>query len=235
MEPSDLGKRKARVVQEEDEVEEEVEEEEMMLDEVPPDELLEEDEIAAEINEDLESAGEDEYDEEDASEYGVRGSKRKLKAKAKADKSKKRSSSRSKSKTRGSAKRSLKRGRAPINEEDEYEEQNDDNGNDNEEEEDEDAHFSKNDNTVFIDNLPSDDFEIKRMLKEVRKQIKLLEKAFFEEEDSEQEDALKQITNVAKHEEALAAFRENAHLKQFWCIPLSVNVTGFSFEQLAAK
>jgi len=122
MEPSDLGKRKARVVQEEDEVEEEVEEEEMMLDEVPPDELLEEDEIAAEINEDLESAGEDEYDEEDASEYGVRGSKRKLKAKAKADKSKKRSSSRSKSKTRGSAKRSLKRGRAPINEEDEYEE-----------------------------------------------------------------------------------------------------------------
>ena len=73
------------------------------------------------------------------------------------------------------------------------------------------------------------------MLKEVRKQIKLLEKAFFEEEDSEQEDALKQITNVAKHEEALAAFRENAHLKQFWCIPLSVNVTDFSFEKLAAE
>ena len=33
--------------------------------------------------------------------------------------------------------------------------------------------------------MASDDFEIKRMLKEVRKQIKLLEKAFFEEEDSE--------------------------------------------------
>jgi mRNA (2'-O-methyladenosine-N6-)-methyltransferase len=38
---------------------------------------------------------------------------------------------------------------------------------------------------------------------------------------------------VAKHEEALAAFREHAHLKQFWCIPLSVNVTSFNFDLLA--
>ena len=73
------------------------------------------------------------------------------------------------------------------------------------------------------------------MLKEVKKQIKILEKAFFEEEDSEQEDALKQINNVDKHEEALAAFKEHAHLKQFWCIPLSVNVTQFDFDLLAKE
>lgn len=85
---------------------------------------------------------------------------------------------------------------------------------------------------MFIDNLPNDEFEIRRMLKEVKKHIKLLEKMFFEEEDSEKEDELKQISNVAKHEEALAAFKEHAHLKQFWCIPLSVNVTSFDFDLL---
>ena len=31
-------------------------------------------------------------------------------------------------------------------------------------------------NTVFIDNLPNDEFEIRRMLKEVKKHIKQLEK-----------------------------------------------------------
>lgn len=51
------------------------------------------------------------------------------------------------------------------------------------------------------------------MLKDVRKHIKQLEKQFFEEEDSEREDALKQISNVAKHDEALAAFKEHSHLK----------------------
>ena len=89
--------------------------------------------------------------------------------------------------------------------------------------------------TVFIDNLPSDEFEIRRMLKEVKKHIKILEKQFFEEEDSEKEDELKQINNVAKHEEALAAFKEHSHLKQFWCIPLSVNVTTFDFDLLAKQ
>ena len=69
------------------------------------------------------------------------------------------------------------------------------------------------DETVFIDNLPNDEFDIRRMLKEVKKHIKQLEKQFFEEEDSEKEDELKKISNVAKHEEALAAFREHAHLK----------------------
>lgn len=47
------------------------------------------------------------------------------------------------------------------------------------------------DQTVFIDNLPNDEFEIRRMVKEVKKHIKALEKQFFEEEDSEKEDELK--------------------------------------------
>eukprot|EP00347_Sterkiella_histriomuscorum_P014782 403359546 len=87
--------------------------------------------------------------------------------------------------------------------------------------------------TVFIDNLPNDEFEIRRMLKEVKKHIKSLEKQFFEEEDSEKEEELKQINNNSKHEEALQAFKETSHLKQFWCIPLSVNVTTLDFDLLA--
>jgi uncharacterized membrane protein (DUF106 family) len=89
------------------------------------------------------------------------------------------------------------------------------------------------DETVFIDNLPNDDFEIRRMLKEVKKHIKALEKQFFEEEDSEKEEELKQISNQDKHEEALTLFKQQSYLKQFWCIPLSVDVTTFNFDLLA--
>lgn len=49
--------------------------------------------------------------------------------------------------------------------------------------------------TVYIDNLPNEENEIKRLLKEVSKHIKKLEKQFFEEEDSEREEELKQINN----------------------------------------
>lgn len=95
------------------------------------------------------------------------------------------------------------------------------------------VHDIEGDQTVFIDNLPNDDFEIRRMLKDVRRHIKQLEKQFFEEEDSEKEEELKQINNVSKHEEALQAFKETSHLKQFWCIPLSVNVLNLDFDQLS--
>ncbi len=71
------------------------------------------------------------------------------------------------------------------------------------------------------------------MLKEVRKHIKQLEKQFFEEEDSEKEEELKIINNVSKHEEALEAFKETSHLKQFWCIPLSVNVKHMDIQHFA--
>ena len=71
------------------------------------------------------------------------------------------------------------------------------------------------------------------MLKEVRRHIKQLEKQFFEEEDSEKEEELKLINNVSKHEEALEAFKETSHLKQFWCIPISFNVMNLNIKLLA--
>ena len=47
------------------------------------------------------------------------------------------------------------------------------------------------DDTVFIDNLPKDTVNLKNMIREVNKQIRYLEKQFFEEEDSEIENDLK--------------------------------------------
>lgn len=90
-----------------------------------------------------------------------------------------------------------------------------------------------NEQHVYIDNLPNHEHEIQSMLRQVKKHIKALEKQFFEEEDSEKEEELKQISNTKSHDEALAAFRETSHMKQFWCIPLSVNVTEFEFRRLA--
>lgn len=45
---------------------------------------------------------------------------------------------------------------------------------------------------MFIDNLPKDERSIRIMLKDVNRHIRDLEKKFFEEEDSEAEEALKQ-------------------------------------------
>ena len=79
--------------------------------------------------------------------------------------------------------------------------------------------------TVFIDNLPQDEAEIKRMLREVKKHIKELEKQFFEEEDSEQEEELKNLNVEAEeHEEMLANLQSHSYIKQVWCIPFSVDV-----------
>jgi mRNA (2'-O-methyladenosine-N6-)-methyltransferase len=60
-----------------------------------------------------------------------------------------------------------------------------------------------------------------------------LEVQFFLEEDSDREENLKSITNVSKHEEALHAFKEIASVKNFWCIPLSVDVRTFNFRKMA--
>lgn len=89
-------------------------------------------------------------------------------------------------------------------------------------------------NTVFIDNLPSDEFGMRKMIVEAKRLVRELEIRFFEEEDSDMEDQLKQITNVAKHEEALQKFREFSNVKHFWCIPLSVDVRTFDFARLAS-
>ncbi len=55
-------------------------------------------------------------------------------------------------------------------------------------------------NTVFIDNLPSDEFSIKRMIVEAEKLKVEFERRFFEEEDSDREEQLKVTTSVKHHE-----------------------------------
>eukprot|EP00347_Sterkiella_histriomuscorum_P000277 403376498 len=89
--------------------------------------------------------------------------------------------------------------------------------------------------TIFIDNLPSDEFSIRRQLQDVKSYIKQFEMLFFEEEDSDKEEQLKQITNVQKHEEALQNFKDRSHLKNFWCIPLSSDVREIDWDVLIAR
>lgn len=88
-------------------------------------------------------------------------------------------------------------------------------------------------NTIFIDNLPSDPFTIRKTLVEARRLVKEQEIRFFEEEDSDKEVQLKSTTNVKHHEQALQNFREASNLKNFWCVPLSVDVRTFNFDLLA--
>ena len=73
------------------------------------------------------------------------------------------------------------------------------------------------------------------MLKDVKKHIKNLERQFFEEEDSENEELLKESIPDEKHDEKLLALQELSHIKQFWCIPLSVNVKDYDFDKLAKE
>lgn len=54
--------------------------------------------------------------------------------------------------------------------------------------------------TVFIDNLPKDDWALKLMIKDVNWHIRDLEKKFFEEEDSEVEEDLKQNQYISAAE-----------------------------------
>ena len=71
------------------------------------------------------------------------------------------------------------------------------------------------------------------MLREVKRHIKALEKQFFIEEDSDQEEELKETITAEKHDEKLVALQEHSHIKQFWCIPLSVDVMKFEWQKLA--
>ena len=193
-----------------------------------------------------------ELEEDDESEYGVRGSRRKGKAnrKIRGRSSATRGSKRVGASVRGSSARGAKakgRKKAADDEDEDFIndgdveggaagellDEDDDAAGEDEDGADVERSGAKGEETVFIDNLPNDEYEIRAMLKEVKKHIKLLEKQFFEEEDSEKEEDLKQISNITKHEEALAAFKQHANLKQFWCIPLSVNVTSFNFSLLA--
>ena len=67
---------------------------------------------------------------------------------------------------------------------------------------------------MFIDNLPKDDWALKLMIKDVNWHIRDLEKKFFEEEDSEVEEDLKQNQNIsaAEHNQQLECLKEKSHI-----------------------
>ena len=76
------------------------------------------------------------------------------------------------------------------------------------------------------------------MIKCVNVNIRELERKFFEEEDSEVEDELKDGLNqedvsVEKHNKRLEQFKDRSYIQQFWTIPLSDNVTEFKWDRLA--
>jgi len=227
------GRPKAKRVIDEDYEDEYLEADEEIAD---PDALLaEEEDLLA-----------DPEEEDEESEYAVRGTRRKAKltrkarggalvSRSSAPRGSKRgggavtSVTRGASGSRGKSVNPTTRGRkkaAPIADdddefindgepgaaaEDELEHEENEEDEEDEENADEDGvkGGEKGEETVFIDNLPNDEYEIRTMLKEVKKHIKQLERQFFEEEDSEKEEELKQISNNnnTKHEEALAAFR----------------------------
>lgn len=95
-----------------------------------------------------------------------------------------------------------------------------------------DLGLEDDEDTIFIDNLPNEEFEIKDMLKEVDRLVRKFELKFFEEEDSDVEDELKRITNVTLHSRALEAFKDSCNLKHFWCMPLSSDIRNFNFQKL---
>ena len=74
--------------------------------------------------------------------------------------------------------------------------------------------------TVFIDNLPNDEGGILQMLKDCRENIKKLEEQFFQENDSAEEEEAER--NLVKQEKGTG-------IKQFWCVPLSVDVRKFDW------
>jgi len=96
------------------------------------------------------------------------------------------------------------------------------------------------DDTVFIDNLPKEENQIRVMLKEVNRHIRDLERKFFEEEDSEQDELQRQelmdeAVSIPEHNRRLEELKQRSHITQFFSIPLSDNVKSFDFERLAAQ
>ena len=94
------------------------------------------------------------------------------------------------------------------------------------------------DDTVFIDNLPKEETQIRVMLKEVNKHIRDLERKFFEEEDSELEEANKiDVMDVSipfeEHCRIIEDLKSRSHITQFFSIPLSDNVKNLDFDDLA--
>jgi uncharacterized membrane protein len=70
---------------------------------------------------------------------------------------------------------------------------------------------------VFIDNLPKDENQIRVLLKEVNRHIRMLEQQFFEEEDSEADEVLKQTLergdiSIEDHNKQLDTLKEKSHI-----------------------
>jgi len=97
---------------------------------------------------------------------------------------------------------------------------------------------------VFIDNLPKDKQGINKMAMEVNNNIRRLEIAFFEEEDSDNdmffEKTLKDESICSQeHNKTLGKLKERSHITQYYCIPLSINVmdliSGPEYEESGEK
>lgn len=84
----------------------------------------------------------------------------------------------------------------------------------------------KGESFVFIDNLPKEKGQIRTMMAEVKRHIMELEKQFFYEEDSDQEEinfgpAHDAEKDPVKHNDRLNEIKDKSNIQQFWCTPLS--------------
>lgn len=66
----------------------------------------------------------------------------------------------------------------------------------------------------------------------------MLEQQFFEEEDSEADEALKQTLergdiSIEDHNKQLETLKEKSHIQHFWSIPISENVMKIDFDRVA--
>lgn len=90
--------------------------------------------------------------------------------------------------------------------------------------------------TIFIDSLPNSTHDIKEMLKVVKQYIYEFEYKFFVEEDSEEEQQLRAFYELDKTPNSidkLLSAKEKSHIKNFYSIPISVDVKHFNFESLS--
>ncbi len=86
--------------------------------------------------------------------------------------------------------------------------------------------------TIFIDSLPNSTRDIKEMLKVVKQYIYEFEYKFFVEEDSEEEQQLRafyELDQTSNSIDKMLSSKEKSHIKNFYCIPISVDVKEFDF------
>lgn len=93
--------------------------------------------------------------------------------------------------------------------------------------------------TVFVDNLPKDEKGLVTLIKEVNGYIRDLERQFFIEEDSEEEEVLKKhsaqskSSQGGKYDEQLSQFKKKQYIQQFWGIPMSDDVKSIKWDLMS--